>query len=120
MAFPAPTLESVAALLRTRTNAGGEERGIFDADTRPTGDQVTELIGQAVGDVISRVGEDIPPAKQSEATRLAALQAAALVELSYFPNQIDSDRSAYRQYTAMYLAGVTALQGAIPNGLRLI
>lgn len=118
--IPPPTIAAVGALLHARTNVMGQERGTFDADTRPTADEVEQLIEQAVADVASRVGESIPAGRASEATRLAALQTAALIEASYFPHELDSDRSAYRQYSAMYLSGITALQQSIPGGLRLI
>lgn len=114
-----PTVEQVSELLRARTNVMGTERGVFDDDTRPTAAQVEGLISAAVGDIISRTGVWIPAAYTDDATRLGALRAAALVESSFFPNEIDTDRSAYRQYTAMYLSGVEALAAAIPRAMRL-
>lgn len=104
-----PTIEDVSALLRARTNFGGTERGAFDDDTRPNAEQVESLIAFAVSDLKSRIGEYVPNEYGPDARRLAALQAATLIEASFFPNELDSDRSAYRQYQAMYLNGVEAL-----------
>ena len=106
-------LTDVAALLHARTNVMATEVGTFNDDTRPTGEQVHALIAQAAGDVASRIGRDIPPKWITEAKRLVALRAAALVESSFFPQHLDTDQSAYRQYTAMYLSGVERLTAAI-------
>jgi hypothetical protein len=117
-----PTVTDVGALLTARTvDAGGNELGTFNGATRPTNRQVDDLIDMAVADVLSRVGVEIPEAYWPEARRLAALQAAALVESSFFPRELDTDHSAYRQYTAMFLAGITQLQVRIstPSAMRL-
>jgi hypothetical protein len=116
-----PDVTDVAVLLRARTNAGGTEQGTFNDDTRPTGADVTALIAAALSDVSGRVAAPIPVAYAADAKRLVALQTATLIEASYFPNALDSDRSAYTQYTAMYLAGVAALVEAArrPGALRL-
>lgn len=104
-----PTVAEVGALLRARTYSGGDEVGTFNTTTRPTAEQVTELIQMAVGDVTTRVGTGIPVAYAEDAKRLAALQTASLVEASFFPGELDTDRSAYRQYQAMYLNGIESL-----------
>jgi hypothetical protein len=127
-----PTVEEVAALLHARTQAGeadpdnnvalGDEIGTFTTVTRPTRVEVERIIDMAVADVQARAGTAIPDAYVSEARRLCALQAAALVEASFFPGEIDSDRSAYRQYTAMYLSAIEALTADAnrPSSLRLV
>lgn len=116
-----PSVDDVAALEHARTEAGGVEVGTFTDETIPTVDQVEELITTAVSDVETRVGT-IPDRFADEARRLAAIQAASLIEASYFPSELDSDRSAYRQYTAMYMNGVDALakRVASPGALRLV
>jgi hypothetical protein len=118
-----PTLDDVAALLRARTyDANGVQVGQFTGSTRPSAAHVQELIDFAAGDVVARTGADIPEKYWPEARRLAALQAAALVESSFFPEQLDSDHSAYRQYTAAYLDGIRALAELVrqPSALRLV
>lgn len=114
-----PTLAEVAALERSRTTVMGSVRGTFDEDTNPTATQVQELITMAVDDISARVGT-IPYRFAGEARRLAALQAASLIESSYFPQELDTERSAHRTYSAMYLAGVEALKHAIPRAVRLV
>jgi hypothetical protein len=115
-----PTTADVAALLRARTYDFGVELDDFTEDTRPTAAQVLELITMAVADVRARVGIDIPEPYQREARRLAALNAATLVEASY--DQANSEQSAARQYTGMYFAGIEALSADVtrPSALRLV
>jgi hypothetical protein len=117
-----PTVDDVGALLTARTvDERGNELGTFTGSTRPTNLQVDALIDMAVADLGSRIGVDIPAAYWDEARRIAALQAAALVESSFSPRELDTDHSAYRQYTAMYLAAVPQLQAraTTPSALRL-
>lgn len=115
-------LSDVAALLHARTNAGGIELGTFTDETTPNRDQVIDLIEMAAGDVEARVPVEIPSKYEDTARRLVALQTASLIEASYFPNELATDRSAYRQYQAMYLNGVEALITELtrPGPLRLV
>lgn len=112
-----PTLDEIGALLTARTyNDASDELGTFTDETRPTGDQVEELIDMAVSDVGSRVGVDIPETYWDEARRIAGLQAASLVESSFFPREINTDSSAYRQYTAMFLTAIEQLRVRCTTG----
>lgn len=108
-----PTVDEVAALLHARTNVMGRETGTFSDQTRPTDDQVRHLIDLAAADLAARVGNPLPIDVEPDVRRLAALKAAALVEMSFFPQQLDSDQSAYRQATADYLSGVDALRTTV-------
>lgn len=100
----APTVDDVAALLHARTkNDMGEEIGTFDANTRPTNSQVLRLIDRAVQAVSSRVG--VEPCEDHLADRaggLAALYAAYLVEISFFPEQVRAEQSPAKQIKADY------------------
>lgn len=112
-----PTVDAVAAYLRARTKTlGGQEAGTFapaasaeDEKTRPSFEQVTEAIGTSVGEIAGAFGSDIPDAPGSDigayrsaAQSLAALGAALIVELSYFPEQIPTGRSPYIQLKDLY------------------
>lgn len=114
-----PSIAAVSALEHSRTTVLGEEVGIFNDDTEPTATQVNNLITIAVADVRSAVGISIPDKYFDDARAAAALRAASLVESSYFPREIDSDRSPYKQYTAQYLDAVESLSARIPRALRL-
>lgn len=104
-----PGLSEVGALLRTRTktglDSGGVELGTFSAETRPTGDEVETLINTATGHVASKVGSTENLCEgylTSRARGLAATYTAMLVELSYFPEQVSSDRSPYSEYKDLF------------------
>jgi hypothetical protein len=118
------SVADVAALLRARTkNSAGEEVGTFNDDTRPTSPQVLTLIGQAVVDVQTVMGVSPPDYLADAAKSTATLRAAMCVELSYYPEQVRNDRSAYHDYAQMYEAQVRGLQdaarGAAPGGGRV-
>ena len=89
---------------------------MWTADTRPTLEEVKGIIDTAVGELIATIGAETPIVCSKGATSTAALLAACLIELSYFPEQVRSDRSAYSQYKAMYDGQITALQNCIATG----
>lgn len=83
----APGLEQVGDYVTSRTvdttTPGGDTpTGTFSADTYPTDDQVQRLIASACRWVSSATGE-IVTALGDNATDVAAMRAAGLVELSY-------------------------------------
>lgn len=104
-----PDVDAVAAFIRARTKTkGGAEAGTFnlanvqDQDkTRPTAEGVQELIDSSVEDISGTIGEDIDPSFQKQASRVAALRTALLVELNYFPEQIVGGRSPYDRLKAL-------------------
>jgi hypothetical protein len=98
----APSAADVGAVLRARTkDTNGNELGTFNDDTRPTEDQVGELIDTAVSDIESEIGT-VPDQLQDAARRVAAIGTALLVELSFFPEQITNNRSPYDQLKELY------------------
>jgi hypothetical protein len=105
-----PALEDVANLIAAYTTSMGNELGTFTADTRPTDTEVDALIDVAVSDLHSRINVPIPGDKAAEARNLVALQTATLIQTSRFPDNLDTDRSAYSQYSTMYLQGAEALR----------
>jgi hypothetical protein len=93
----APSAADVGAVLRSRTkDTNGNELGTFTAATRPTDDDVDALIATAVADVSAETGP-VPDEIQDAARRVTALRAACLVELTFFPEQINNGRSPYEQ-----------------------
>lgn len=106
-----PALADVGALLRARTkDTNGNELGTFTADTRPTADEVTNLINKAVSRLAGRIGTDPCNAELVEdAQGVAGLYAAMLVELSYFPEQIKTGQSPYTQLKELYDDDVKSL-----------
>jgi hypothetical protein len=109
-----PTVSDVGALLRARTkDTKGVEIGTFTANTRPTFDEVLRIIDQAAGDVTALVDTDIPVACYWQAAGCICLLSAMLVELSYFPEQVATNRSAYIHYKELYDNMLERLLGAV-------
>lgn len=116
-----PELEDVGALLRARTqDSHDDEIGTFNDETRPTDEEAQRIIEQAGSIVYSRIGsveeevltcsgaEDI----RTQAKYMVSLLAAMLIELSYFPEQVKSDRSAYEHYRELWNEQMTSLTDA--------
>jgi hypothetical protein len=98
-----PDTIDVAHILRARTkNDLGQELGDFTDATRPTGDEVTGLIGQAYDDVTSQIDTDLPQESYGAARNAIALAAALKVELSYWPEQIPNGQSPYNDLKDMF------------------
>lgn len=122
-----PAVNDIGALARTRTvDSNGNETGTFSASTRPTDTNVNSLITDAVGETELVVGSNIPDAPgdtsdpsydkdalRKAAVRIVALRAAALVELSYFPEQVARGVSPYQQYQDSFEKGLQRLANAV-------
>jgi len=111
-----PTADDVAALLRARTkDATGRELGAWTDETRPTLTEVEDLILISAEYIVGVAG--LPPDACTSAARGATtLRAAMMVELSYFPEQVRSDRSAYAELKDLYDASEIALTACITGG----
>lgn len=109
-----PSVEDIGSILRARTkDRNGNEIGTFNADTRPTAAGVQEQIDLAMGKISPLYREDISESTFSPAIRAAALKAAMLVELSYFPEQVATGQSPYDQLKDQYAEAWEDLQTAI-------
>jgi hypothetical protein len=98
-----PDVARLGSLLRARTrDSVGNELGTFTPETRPTDAEAASLISDAVDDVASLIGTDIPPAVWDTAKYVSALGAALLVELSYFPEQTTNGNSPYDKLKTLY------------------
>lgn len=104
----APTVDAVGSLLFARTkDSNGAEVGTFNANTRPTDVQATNLINQAADDVADAVGQatgvtELPADLNDNAAAVAALSAAMLIEAAFYPEQIGTGNSPYDRYEKMY------------------
>jgi hypothetical protein len=106
----APSVRDIAAKLRARTKTpGGDEAGDFTSHTRPTADQVEDLIRDAVNKVTMIVGDTPSTRVASDARALASLYAAMNVEISYFPEQIERGASPFNAMERMYKQNVADL-----------
>jgi hypothetical protein len=106
-----PSVDDVGSILRARTQDNDDiEVGTFTPDTRPTDTEVERLIQMAAGVVYGATGPmddtvlTCPGAEdlRTGAKHWIAVLAAMLVELSYFPEQVKDDRSAYTHYKDLW------------------
>lgn len=98
-----PNVVDVAKLLRARTeNSAGVQQGTFTATTRPQFQDVAAIIDFATRFVVSAVDSDIPEESFPSASAVIALYSAMIIELSYFPEQVNTPRSPYEQYKALF------------------
>lgn len=109
-----PSVAEVAAKLRARTkDRFGNEAGTFTADTRPTFQQVLEMIQAAADDVTAETDTDIPADAHDAVKQLIALRAAMDIELSFFPEQVSTNRSPYAEYKRLFDEGMTRVINAV-------
>lgn len=111
-----PTMGDVALLLRARTVVNGNELGVFTTDTRPTASDVEVLIDRATEEVVSRLAV-IPENRISQVRWIITLLAAALIELSYTPEQTNDTGSAYSALMARYDEALAAFR--VPRTVTL-
>lgn len=109
------TPDDVAALLRARTKDDhGVELGTWTEDTRPTLAEVEQLLALAAGQAtdVDGPGEACAPLCRN----VIALHAACLIELSYFPEQVRSDRSPYTELRDLLTDARTAFDNCRAAG----
>lgn len=110
-----PSLDDVGAILRARTAVMGTEKGTFDDTTRPTGTEVDELVDMAVAELALLLPDNIPDRYLLFAQRLVALRTAMAIEISYDPDRLEADSTAYDRLKDMYDSGLRALLDGIAD-----
>jgi hypothetical protein len=105
-----PSIDDVAALLRTRTVAGsGTEEITFTDQTRPAADEVSALIPQALDAVLAELPyKTFDPLHYPQVKRVTALMSAILIEGSYFREQL-TEGSA-NLWRTLYTTALSGLQ----------
>lgn len=101
-----PSVEDVAALVPSRAKGQYGRITTFDSTTQPTGTQVQAIIDRALRSVYGRIGTPVP-ALNDMATDIVAMRAAMLVELTFFGDQIKSDRSPFAALQELYEEALT-------------
>lgn len=114
------TPDDVAALLRARTQDDTDvEVGQWSANTRPTLAEVERILSMCQPMVLGQTGSldnlmcDTADDVRAQAATAVALLGAMFVELSYFPEQVASNRSAYEQYAALWQTMMPQLVAAV-------
>lgn len=108
-----PSRRDVGSLLRARTRAPMDEIGTFNDQTRPTGEAADVIIFRATRDVASSIGITVATDLIEDARTVATYLSCALVELSYYPEQINENMSGYEKYIALYKSALLALKTKI-------
>jgi hypothetical protein len=86
-----PSVGDVALLCATRTiDTSGNELGQFTSDTRPTDAQAGALIAQATTMVLAPLPDHLQQSLYPRIRQAVALQAAILVETSFFREQANT------------------------------
>jgi hypothetical protein len=114
-------VEQVAAYIPTRTKPlqGLQDEETFTADTRPTANQVTLLAEQSANKVLVAVGSDLPDYLKDAATSVAAVLTASEIELRYYPEQLDTERSPYDLLVAKFDKELAWLVAQIDKGTEI-
>lgn len=115
-----PTLEDVAALEQTRTaGGGGGELREFTEDTRPSSDEVENLIDQAVGAVLNDISEPRFSEGHFDGIKHAvALYTAMLIEGGYFREGLDT--SGVDLWQRLYNRQILSSQASVQEELKEI
>lgn len=93
-----PTVDQVARKILSRTKDNrGNLGGTFTASTTPTDEQVEQIIFDAVKPIADVIGDIVPDELLDDAQDVVALKAAMQVELSFYPDQVNTGRSIYPQ-----------------------
>jgi hypothetical protein len=101
--LPRATVADVAALITARTkDADGNEVGEFTQDTRPTDDQVQARIEIARSLVLKEAGGLVPDECLEGAESAVALKAAMICEAAFWPEQTESNQSAFQRLESLY------------------
>lgn len=109
-----PSAQDIADVIPRRPNDDGLARAAFTADTVPTAAQADRIGLSYAVDVASRLGGQVPPAYNAQARRVAALGAAAQIELSFYPEGQDRSGTAQALF-ARYDAALTSLAALVEN-----
>lgn len=98
MAAPswAPTVAQVASVMHARTRTpNGALAGTFNDETEISEAQAAALIEDAANDLVAQLG-DIPTELEVAAASALKYCAAALIEMSFFANQVGDDPNIFK------------------------
>ena len=109
-----PSPDDIATILRARTkDDNGVELGKWSDATRPTEQDVVRIIALAAAELVA---PDFAGPCMRVARSAIAYHAACLIELSYFPEQVRSDRSPYEELKELADGARVELDSCISGG----
>jgi hypothetical protein len=114
MASVTPTVEDVSNLERTRTlAAGGQEVEAFGEDTRPSYNDVEELIQIALPLVLGELDQRVAAHHYDSIKHAVTLYTAMLIEGSFFREAEDGGNAAL--WRTLYNTAALNLKSSITN-----
>lgn len=109
-----PTVSDVGAQIVSRTrDSVGNVLGTFSALTTPTDTQVRVLIDQATNEITAGLDTDLPQGAWKSVRQAIAVLAAMKVELSFFSDQVNTNRSIYPQLSDQYKSLLPQVEKAV-------
>jgi len=109
-----PTLQDVGHVVLSRTrDDNGNVLGTFTDVTQPTDEECRVLIQKAIDDVMPLIGTDIPEELISEAQNIASIRTAMYIELTFYANEVATNRSVYPELKALFDEKVATLAKAV-------
>lgn len=110
-----PSTKQVAALIHARTIvAGGNRIGDFTDETEPTGEEVDRIIDLAVREFApATTASPCTASLTADATAVCAIGAAALVEISFWPEQTNNQASTFAGLNKRAEMGLKRLESRI-------
>ena len=113
-----PSPDDVALLCATRTiDESGTQLGVFTSDTNPTDAQVQGLIEQAVTLVLTPLPDYVQENLYGRIQQAAALQAAVLVETSFYREQANAGSITALQSALAAMGKAIAIDAGAPGGV---
>lgn len=97
-----PSVDELAKLMRARLEGDLARQPTFNAETTPTAQEAEGLIDIAEAMVKAKIGSAVQDSLLDASTKAMMFKAAALVEVTYYPEQANADNSAYGLYQAQY------------------
>jgi hypothetical protein len=122
----APTIDEVGKRIAARTMEAetGQRVGTFNAETRPTGEEVADLIQDALTVVGAAVGVDLDAQYVPMAKAAAIAYTCMSIEMSYYPESTESGDSSFRAFKERFTQQIeyisTALSQTRPNERRIV
>ena len=108
-----PDIDDIGAIIPGATrDRNGKRQNTFTNLTEPQARPIYPLIETIVEEITGEVGP-IPEQYFALARRTAALGAAALAELTFWQNEVNSGRSTYPQLQKMYQEKLQKLLGDV-------
>lgn len=110
----AVTTQEVAGYIPTRPKLpGGVVLVDFTEDTIPSQEQIEAKIVGATEYVYARTGVITDPDLQANAESLIGILAAMFTELGFYPEQVNNDKSPYKELKKLFDEGYAALIEAL-------